>query len=244
MVEQLLHARIPVEVDECVGMSVAGEELLDAQRALAIFGPREDDVSESLRDQLDSPEDERAHQDLAQLLVGLDEAQKIPSVDLDDLGGRDGADRAEAPPARQHVGFARELTRAKRRDDALGARARLADIELALGDDEKRARLLAGFDEGFSGCNRSRASVPGEPRDLFRREGGENVLRTRRRGRRWTRGGRAHASVIGPGAHNVRRARLAHLRTTLGAPPPLPCCATQRDRSLESPRRGRRADPC
>ena len=66
-IEQLLDVGFGVEVDEAEGMAVAGEELADPQRAAAVIGAEQHRVAEPVRDQLDAAEDERAHQDVAQL---------------------------------------------------------------------------------------------------------------------------------------------------------------------------------
>ena len=51
--------------------------------------PRADqhDVAEAVGDQLDAAQDERAHQDLAQLGVGLHQRQQVAAIELDHLAG-------------------------------------------------------------------------------------------------------------------------------------------------------------
>ena len=84
-IEQLLDVGVAIEIDVGVGMAVAGEELLDAQRAGAVHRADEDDVAEAVRDQLDAAQDERAHQDLAELGVGLHQRQQVFAIELDHL---------------------------------------------------------------------------------------------------------------------------------------------------------------
>ena len=47
--------------------------------------PISDDVAEAAGDQLDAAEDERPHQDLAQLGVGLDQPEQLLAIELDHL---------------------------------------------------------------------------------------------------------------------------------------------------------------
>ena len=74
-IEQLLRVGIAIEIDVVERMAVARQELLDPQRAGAVRRADHDDVAEVARDQLEAAKDERAHQDLAQLGVGLHQAR-------------------------------------------------------------------------------------------------------------------------------------------------------------------------
>src|SRR5207253_1742348 len=69
-IEQLLDAGIAVQVEHGMGMSVAGEELADAGRPVAMTRAEDHDVADSARNQLHPPQDEGAHEDRAQLAVG------------------------------------------------------------------------------------------------------------------------------------------------------------------------------
>ena len=51
------------------------------------FEPMQHDVAEAVRDQLDAAQDEGAHQDLAQLAVGLHQRQQVLAIELDHLAG-------------------------------------------------------------------------------------------------------------------------------------------------------------
>src|SRR5262245_8951827 len=68
-IEQCLHMLIAIEVDVCVRMTVSREEFLDAQSSLVMRRPDEHDVADALSDELHASEDERAHEDLAELRV-------------------------------------------------------------------------------------------------------------------------------------------------------------------------------
>ena len=60
---------------------------LHAQRAGAVVRSEQHDVADAVGDELDAAQDERAHQDLAQLGVGLHERQQALAVELDHLAG-------------------------------------------------------------------------------------------------------------------------------------------------------------
>ena len=58
-----------------------------------------------LGDQLDAAQDERPHQDLAQLAVGLDERQELLAVELEHLATLNHANVHERRTARQQASF-------------------------------------------------------------------------------------------------------------------------------------------
>src|SRR6202040_262151 len=106
-IEQLLGTWIALEIDVRVRMPVAREELLDTEGARGMSGADEDDVTDSARDDLHAPQDERPHQDLAQLAVGLHERQQLLATHLDHRARLAHADADEPAAARQHVDLAR-----------------------------------------------------------------------------------------------------------------------------------------
>jgi hypothetical protein len=73
LVQQLLDARVAVEIDVGVRMAVARQELPHAERSRAVIRAEEDDVSDPVSDQLHPAKDEGPHDDLAKLAVGLHE---------------------------------------------------------------------------------------------------------------------------------------------------------------------------
>src|SRR5207244_10557722 len=97
----LLDAGIAVQVEHRVRMPVAGEELADAERALAMRRPEDDYVADAAGDQLHAPQDEGAHEDRAQLTVGLDERPQVVASDLDDRAVHSRPDLGEPAAARQ-----------------------------------------------------------------------------------------------------------------------------------------------
>ena len=73
-------------------MVVSGQEFTDPQGSGAMIGSYEHGVTEAAGDQLRPAENERAHQDVAQLGVGLNDRKETLAVDLDHLTRGDGAD--------------------------------------------------------------------------------------------------------------------------------------------------------
>ena len=74
--------------------------------------PDEHDVAEPVRDQLHAAQDERPHEDLAELGVGLHERQQALAIQLDHFARLADARADERAAAREHVDFAGELARA------------------------------------------------------------------------------------------------------------------------------------
>ena len=87
-IEQLLHVGLAVQVDVRVRMPVTRQELLHAQRRRRMRRSDQHRVAEPREDQLHPAEDERPHENLAQLRVGLDQPQHLLARELDDAPGR------------------------------------------------------------------------------------------------------------------------------------------------------------
>ena len=68
-----------------------------------------DHVSEILGEELNASKDERAHQDFAQLCIGLDDDQQFLPVHLDDFTRLGDSNRRETAPPCQQGYFAAEL---------------------------------------------------------------------------------------------------------------------------------------
>ena len=98
-IEKLLGAGIAVQVEHGVGMPVPYEELPDAERPLAMRRADDHDVADVAVDQFHAPQDERAHEDRAQLAVGLDQCQQVVASEFDDLAVGARPDLGEPAPA-------------------------------------------------------------------------------------------------------------------------------------------------
>ena len=177
VVQEVLHAGVPVEVDGRVRMSVARQELLDAERARAMARPHEHDVSQPLRDQLHPAEDEGPHDDLAQLAVGLHERQELLAIQLDHLARLAGARPEKRAAPGEHVDLAAELTRSVQGDERFGGSGRPDDLDLTGGHDEERHDLVARLDEHLPALDLALAPVGVDARDLRRRQRRERLFR-------------------------------------------------------------------
>ena len=178
-IEELLDAWVVVEVDIRMGMAVPREELFDAQGARGVTRAHEHHVAQAVRDQLRPAKDERPHEDVAQLAVGLHEGEELLALELDHLRRLARPDAHEPAPTRQHGGFAGEV--AWRMDGhELSPRARgSVDLQAARGDDEEVHVRIAHLGDHFARLEPAHASVEGHAFDLLGREGGENMIHVR-----------------------------------------------------------------
>ena len=183
MVEEILDAGFALQIEIGMRMSVAREEFPDAQRIGRVAGADDDDVAESLRDDFRVPQHERAHQDFAEVRIGLQQLEKPGAIDLDDASRLRDEDAGNAGTARQHVHFARELARAERRKAALGFHLRADGVELSGDDDVEVIDPVAHPDQHVTARDITLASHRLQPVQL--RGGEHRKHRARRRfGRR------------------------------------------------------------
>src|SRR6266699_6747448 len=143
----------------------------------------EHDVAESARDQDHAAEDEGAHEDLAQLGVGLQEEKKIIAADLDDFARLGSPNGHESAPPGQQVHLAGEVARAVGGYELLAAGGVADDFEAGGQDQKERVLLLPRFDEHFAALYAPLPATSGNARDLFRRQRRKHLLLARRRGR-------------------------------------------------------------
>ena len=85
MIEHFLGAGVAIEIGVRVRMPVTGQEFFDAKRDRGMVRPKKDDISEVLVNQLHPAKDKGAHENLAQLTVGLHQSQQVFAIYLDDL---------------------------------------------------------------------------------------------------------------------------------------------------------------
>ena len=128
-----------------------------------------DDVAQIARDQFHAAQDERAHQDLAQLGVGLDQGEQLLAIELDHFAGF-----ADAQTRRS---TRRPLSMVPSPENCPAWRLTISVSAFPLGrsawtsplsDDEERHRPVADFDEHFAARGRTASSVGGNPRHLLR----------------------------------------------------------------------------
>src|SRR2546427_2409903 len=184
-------------------MPVSREELTDPERPLAMTRPEEHDVADSAGDQLHPSQDEGAHEDFAQLAVGLDERQQVVATDLDDLTDRSCPDLGEPAAARQHGDFARKHPGTERHHKLLAALRPTEDVDATRRDDEETRRLLARLYQHLAPLDLAPAPVRGEAGELRRRQRRIDVLGSLARG--WGRargGGGGHRRLLTSASFN------------------------------------------
>src|SRR5215813_402258 len=127
-IEQLLGFLVAIKIDVVKRMAVPCQKLLDAERAGTMCRANHDDVPEIVGNHLESPEDERAHQDLAQLGVGLHEVEQLLPFELEHFAGLADPQTSYRTAATDHVAFAGELSGAVAYDERLPSFGRSQDL--------------------------------------------------------------------------------------------------------------------
>src|SRR5437773_3637125 len=150
---------VDIEIDIRVRVPIAGQELLDAQRSRAVCRADEHDISVAAGDQLEAAQNERAHQDLTELSVRLNDREQRVAIELDDFPWLADADLNEDWSAGEHGAFAAEHARSERDDELLDAVRRPDDLDAASDDDEHAHRRLAGLEQDFAARHLPKSSA-------------------------------------------------------------------------------------
>lgn len=136
-----------------------------------------DDVAEVVGDERHAPEDERAHENAAQLRIGLDQREQFVAVELDDLARLADPHPRQRAPAGEHVAFAGELTWAVGDDQRFSGGRWPQHLNPAAQHQKERDRAIAGIDEHVAQRDRAAAAVRRDAVDLRRRQGWKQSLR-------------------------------------------------------------------
>jgi hypothetical protein len=151
-------------------VAVAREELADPERARTVIGAEEHDVSETLGDELHAAQDERPHQDAAELGIGLEQVQAVVAVDLDDLPFGRGSHADQRAPPGEEADLARELAGPQVGHELLGAFGHPHDLDAAGHDDEHPGPLGVPVQKHIADPHGHATSVRREPLHLSRTE--------------------------------------------------------------------------
>ena len=100
-------------------MTVSRQELFNAERSGAMVRTDQHDISEPMRDQLHSAQNEGPHDELAEFAVGLHERQQVFAIQLDHFARLTDARSEQRRATRKHVDLAGELTRSIDYDERL-----------------------------------------------------------------------------------------------------------------------------
>ena len=107
-------------------------------------------VANPLRHQLDPPIDQRFHQDLAHLGVGLNEGVHLVACQLDDFAGLADAKTHQRRATEDHADVTSELFGVNGRNQDVAQARGPDDLYLAGLDDEERHVGLAAFDQDIA----------------------------------------------------------------------------------------------
>ena len=202
-IEEILRVGVAIEVDVMKRVAIARQELLDAQRAGAMGRANQDDVAVAACNQLDAAEDERPHEDVAQLGIRLDQSEQLLAIELDHLARLADPRPRQRSPAGQHGAFAGELPGPVRDDQRFRSRGWPQHLHLAAQHDEERHRPLAHLDEHVAGRDRAPSSMGRDAFDLCRRERRKDTIGRATVGARGVRTG-------SEGPIRVHRSQLTH----------------------------------
>jgi hypothetical protein len=176
-IEHLLDLGVPIEIQIRVRMAVSAEELLDAKCSRRMSRPNQDRISQPLRDELDSPQQERAHQDFTELGIRLHERQDAFAIDFNDVSGAPRSNPKQRSSAGNHVDLSGELTGREPDHWRLRFARDPDDFDLACAHDEQRHDVIACFDKDFAFTDAARTTVRRKPGDLSRCQRREHLLR-------------------------------------------------------------------
>ena len=104
-----MRVAIAIQVDVVEGMTVPRQEFLHSEGPSAVRRADHDHVTEIVRNQLEPAQDERPHDDLAQLSVGLNQRQQRFPIQLKHFAGLADAQTCERATTAYQGGFAQEL---------------------------------------------------------------------------------------------------------------------------------------
>ena len=164
--EQATHVGITVKVEVLEGVAVSREECLDAQRCPGVWRSNEQRVANPLRHQLDPSIDQRFHQDLAHLSVGLNEGVHLVPCQLDGFAGVADAKTHQRWATEDHADVTSELFGVNGRNQDVAQGRGPDDLYLTGLDDEERHAGLAAFDQDVAARDGTNHSARGDPRDL------------------------------------------------------------------------------
>jgi hypothetical protein len=168
--EHVLDVRFPLDVDVVEGMSVAQQELLQAQGARAVMRADEHHVALPTHDQADAAEDERPHDELAQLGVRLHQGAERVAGHLQHLAVLRRQATDQAAPASEHAHLTGELPGLHPDDGTLAVLARQHDLERSPEKDVEPGVLRALLEEHLAPVHRPAGAQMREAADLLVRE--------------------------------------------------------------------------
>jgi hypothetical protein len=159
MVQQFLSAGITVEIDVRKRVAVSREEFPNTKRVRRVSRTKDHHIGEAFRKYFDAPEDERAHENVAQFSISLHQPEQNRTIDFNDFACFGRPQPAENAASEKDADLARELAGLENRDRPFGSAGMLDEFQLAAGYQEDASILLAGLDEKLTGCDLPNVSV-------------------------------------------------------------------------------------
>src|SRR6516225_4882386 len=183
LVEQCLHIAIAIQIDVRVRVAVARQEFLNAKCVSRVVRADQRNVPKALREQLCAPENESAHQDLAQLSIGLYKSEHVFTADFDDFARLTRPNPIQGTTAREGVDLAGELPRWDSRDRRLVSTGWTHCLQFSGNHNEDRYVFVPLFDEDLSGADRTSTTVCCDAVNLRRSQRRKDLINVRSRQR-------------------------------------------------------------
>ena len=131
-------------------------------------GADEDQAAVAVGDKGRSPQDEGAHEDLAELEVPLHEHAQMLAIDDDDRPVAESPTADEGAARGEHVDLARELAGPMHGDPLFTAVDRVDDLDGTLDDHEEADVLLPELEEHLARTDAAALTDSGDAADLGR----------------------------------------------------------------------------
>ena len=139
-------------------------------------GADEDQAAVAVGDERHSPQDEGAHEDLAELEVPLHEHAQMLAIDDDDRSVAESPAANEGATRGQHVDLAREFPGTVDGDLLFAAVGRAHDLNGPFDDHEEAGVLLSNLEQDLAGAHAASLAHTGDPAELSRRQPGEHLV--------------------------------------------------------------------
>src|SRR5262249_51129204 len=146
-IEERLNLGLGLDLLVGERLPVSAEELSDTEGGRRVPGADEDQAAAAVGDESYPPENEGAHEDLAELEVSLYERTQVLAIHDDDRSIDGGARANEIAACGEHVDLTRELAGAEHPHHVFAAGDGAHDLDAALDDEEEAGILLAGLQQ-------------------------------------------------------------------------------------------------
>src|SRR5258705_2470365 len=138
----------------------------------------EDQAAVAVGDERHPPQNEGAHEDLAELEVSLHERVQMLTIDDDDRPVAESPPEDDGAARGQHVDLAREFAGAVHHDRLFTTVDRAHDLDGALDDHEEAGVLLPELEQHLARADAATLADRGDPFDLSRGQPGEHLVAT------------------------------------------------------------------